>query len=207
MIAAGVVEVAVEQSRGPPRVAALGERVKPTRSANRTETSRRSLAVPAGWPPNPGLPFRRVAVQCRPARGSPASATPPAAVVGALVPGAPLPASAAPQSPQKRAPGRLRAPQSEHVATSAEPHASQNRRPAAFALPQRSQVTGSVGHAGQGSRTAARRKPRHRGQPAPHTFARSRQSGSVSVQCGRCVPVRVRPSPRALLPHSSSRSR
>src|SRR5919109_4779205 len=81
--------------------------VKPTRSANRTETSRRS-ATGAVW------------------------AAPAAAGVAA----GPAAASGEPHSPQNFCPGGFAAPHEEQVAASAVPHSPQNFCVAGFSAPQ-----------------------------------------------------------------------
>src|SRR5512141_1030911 len=82
--------------------------VKPTRSANSTDTRRRSAVVTEG--------------------GALVAAAVSEAV--AVVP------SAVPHLPQKRASGRLGSPQWAHVAASGLPQLSQKRPPAGFSAPQ-----------------------------------------------------------------------
>ncbi len=94
--------------------------VKPTRSANSTETSRSSVegvwsarAAEAAWPGGTGDPPR-----------------------------------AAPHSPQNRTPCSLAEPQVGQTRASGRPQPPQNLRPGAFAVPQLEQITGtSIGAA------------------------------------------------------------
>src|SRR5437764_458016 len=107
--------------------------VKPTRSAKRTLTSRRSatgVAGPAAAEPFVGRAGAPVVVAgCAPG---------PADVVGAAAAGAP--ASPVPHSPQKRAVGAFAVPQFGHTLASRAPHSPQNFRPASFAVPQFAQL-------------------------------------------------------------------
>src|ERR671930_1114507 len=81
--------------------------VKPTRSANRTETSRRSATGAIG------------------AGGSPAGATSTASR-----------ASGEPHSPQNLAPGEFATPQDGQATASGLPHSAQNFRPGSFSVAQ-----------------------------------------------------------------------
>src|SRR6476469_9680170 len=87
--------------------------VEPTRSANRTETRRRSIAV-GDWPTS------RVAATS----------------------GRPSPGRGSPQTPQNRSPGSLTAAHDGHTTPSSTPHDRQNRRSARLSVPQARQVAG-----------------------------------------------------------------
>src|SRR5947209_2671753 len=90
--------------------------VNPTRSANSTDTSRRSAigstttTGTGGW-----------------AAGAAATAT-----------------SGDPHSPQNFVPGSLPAPHCEHGCASTAPHSPQNLRPGPFVVPHAAQFTGQV---------------------------------------------------------------
>src|SRR6266542_1476921 len=89
--------------------------VNPTRSANSTETRRRSAMADRGT----------------------GSARSRAGEAGA----GPAPPSAAPHSPQTLCPGGFAEPQAEHVTCSGEPHSPQNFCPTGFSAPQLEQTT------------------------------------------------------------------
>src|SRR5947207_8145376 len=103
-------------------VSRVSERVvNPTRSANRTETSRRSITEP-GWgvgsEPDPGV-----------GKGRPGVEVPDAAL------------RSAPHTPQNLSPGSLAPPQAGQAMARVAPHSEQNRLSGRFSVPQFGHVT------------------------------------------------------------------
>ena len=110
--------------------------VKPTRSANRTDTSRRSATGTKAGPPGRA-----------PTRGSGPTDPPTSAAVNGVA-----------HSPQNLAVGGFGVPQFGHAVTRRAAHSTQNLRPTSLSVPQFAQITWSPSASSERSARPARRR-------------------------------------------------